>query len=263
MVSSSPFEVEERGEITILNVRSPARGLVLSNPTNMDRLWSILQNVAVKKQKVLLVMYDHDALAPERVDEAWEDISHTSTSKNQLPPQVRALQTNMRKLIDYYLSSRTLCIGALSGAVDFDLFGLFASSHFRICTTGSTFENRTIDRAAPPGSASIWFLSRVVGFAHAGEIMLENKSLTAAEARDLRLVNAVVPPDELRTFARQKAEYFASKSQLALSALVIAMNHMHQNLPEYLDEVGTGFNALFFNCNTWFSFFKSSKWLSF
>ncbi len=71
MVSSSPFEVDDRGGITILNVRPSALGLALSEPTNMDPLWSILQNVAVKKQKVHLVMYGHDALSPERVDEAW------------------------------------------------------------------------------------------------------------------------------------------------------------------------------------------------
>ncbi len=83
----------------------------------------------------------------------------------------------------------------------------------------------------------------MVGFARAAEIFLEQDSFTADEARDLRLVNAVAPTDELRSFATEKAEYFASKSPLALSSIVAALNHAHQPLQDYLDQVGSRFSA--------------------
>lgn len=249
--TESLFEVEERDEITIIDVHSPARGLVLTTPTYMDQIWSHLHRVARKKQRVLLMLYGKDLFAPARVDESWEDIVNTARSGNEMPPQILALQSNTKKLIEYYKASRTLCIGAFSGAIDLDIFGLVASSHYRICTTDTMIENRTIDRNTPPGSATVWFLTRMVGFARAAEIFLEQDSLTANEARDLRLFNAVVPPEELRSFSTEKAEYFASKSPLALSTLVVALNHTHQPLKEYLDMVETEFPAVFKEYSTW------------
>ncbi len=251
MSTESPFEVEERDGITIIDVHPLARGLALTTPTYMDQLWSHLHRVAVKKQKVLLVLYDKDLHASARVDEVWEDIIKAAPSGNEVPPQFLALQTNTKKLIEYYRASSTLCIGACSGAIDLDMFGLFASFHYRICTTDTIIENRTIDRDSPPGSATVWFLSRVVGFARAAEIFLEQDSLTANEARDLRLFNAVVPPEELRSFSTEKAEYFASKSPLALSTLVVALNHTHQPLKEYLDTIETELPAVFKEYSTW------------
>ena len=109
----------------------------------------------------------------------------------------------------------------------------------------SVFANRTIDRPAPPGSATIWFLSRVVGFAHAQEILLESHSLSSSEALELKIVNAVVPSDGLEQFALEKAEHFASKSRVGLSSLVVAMNNSYGSLPEYLERVGTGFESIY------------------
>ena len=121
MAENSPFEVEDRDEITVLNVRRVERGLAVTDVRHMDRLWSILNNVAMRKPKVLLMMYDRDVLGPERTDEAWQDIMASAPSGREQPPAIRAAQSNLRKLIDYYANSRTLCIGAFEGAIDFDL----------------------------------------------------------------------------------------------------------------------------------------------
>ena len=91
----------------------------------------------------------------------------------------------------------------------------------------------------------------MVGIARAAEIFLEQESLTANEARDLRLVNAIVPPEKLRSFSTEKAEYFASKSPSALSTLVVALNHTHQPLEEYLDKVETAISETFKEQSTW------------
>ena len=42
----------------------------------------------------------------------------------------------------------------------------------------------------------------------------------------------------------QKAEYFASKSEVALSTLMIALNNAHLGLTDYLDAIGTGFEKV-------------------
>ena len=59
-------------------------------------------------------------------------------------------------------------------------------------------------------SATVWCLSRLVGFARAYEMILERQSLTLSDARDRRLVNAIVAPGVLGPFALDKDESFTS-----------------------------------------------------
>lgn len=245
MTEVSQFEVEERDEITILKIGQRARGLPLSEPEDMKRVWSILHRVATSKQKVLLVVFRKDVFASNRIDEAWDDIRREKSLGHQRPPQILAIQNNIKKLIDFFQHSRVLTIGAFSGRFDLDLFGILAMTNYRICTADSIIENQTLDRIAPPGGATVWFLSHMLGTASTSEIYLNAQSLTAPEARDLKLVNAIAPPDALQSFAEQKAGYFASKSKLALRTLMIALNNTHLTLPDYLTEIGTGFESVY------------------
>ena len=239
------FEVEVRDAISVLTVKRRERGLSLTDPGDMQRLWSILDGVSVRKQKVLLIIFDKDVFAPHRVDEAWSEIVRADSSTRHGAPQIRALRSNLAKLIDYYQRSRVLTIGAFSGQFDLDLFGLLSMCNYRICTADSTIENRTLDRPAPPGAATVWFLSRLVGFARANAIYLDGQSLSAQEARDFMLVNDIARTDDLRSLSEKKAEYFASKSSLALATLTVALNNAHLALPDYLSEIGTGFESAF------------------
>ena len=85
---------------------------------------------------------------------------------------------------------------------------------------------RSSVRPPPRMSATVWFLLRLVGFARAHEMMHERQSLTLSDARDRRLVNAIVAPGVLGPFAFDKDESFASESHIGLSSLVVARkNH--------------------------------------
>ncbi len=211
----------------------------------MQEAWALLHRAAASQCKVLLIIFDPDALTSERLDEAWEDIRHAPADKRGLPPQILAIQSNIRKLIDFYQRSRLLTIGAFSGKIDLDLFGLIAISHYRICSTDAIIQNQTLDRVAPPGGATVWFLSQMLGIATTSEIYLNEKSLTADDALYIKLVNDIAPTGGLLQFAEQKAEYFASKSKIALSTLMISLTTAHLALPDYLNEIGTGFEAVF------------------
>ncbi len=245
MAGDSALEIENRKDITICRYTPSERGLMLTDAVQMDQLWSMLNDVAFRKPKVLVLLFEGDAFSPRRVDEAWEDITRNAKSGSRLPPQVLAAQSSLRRLIDYTRKSQTLWLGAFEGSVDLDLFGVLSCCHYRICSAATTFENHVIDRPTPPGSASVWYLSRIVGFARAFEILLEGQSFTVEEARSIGLVNAIAPSGDLDVQAISKAEHFASKSKLALSSLVLAMNNSYGSMDEYLAAVGTGFDKIY------------------
>ena len=84
----------------------------------------------------------------------------------------------------------------------------------------------------------------MVGTAETLNIFLNKALLTAEDSHQLKLVNDVAPADQLQQVAEQKAEYFASKSKIALSTLMVALNNTHLGLSDYLEAIGTGFEAV-------------------
>ena len=146
------FEVEHDDSLTLLRMHMPDSGLIFTDAKSMEALWKILDSVAFKKTKVLLLLTDSDFLSPIRVEQLWEEIEKDRSSKSVVLPQLLAAQTSICKLIEYTKMSQTLCITAVSGAIDFDLLGLFTTGHYRVCSNDTVFENHVVDRSSPPGS---------------------------------------------------------------------------------------------------------------
>jgi 2-(1,2-epoxy-1,2-dihydrophenyl)acetyl-CoA isomerase len=63
-----------------------------------------------------------------------------------------------------------------------------------------------VKRAIVPEFATSWLLPFLVGFQKAKELMYFGDKITAQQALELGLINAVLPKDELLPFARQQAE---------------------------------------------------------
>jgi len=74
--------------------------------------------------------------------------------------------------------------------------------------------------------------------------LIEGRSLTASEARELRLVNRVVPAAALAEDSARVAADFAAKPAVALTSLKRACRHLDKDLATYLHNTGTGFDGL-------------------
>jgi hypothetical protein len=245
MSGAELFQVDHGDDLTVLRIHAPPSGLSFTDAKAMEHLWRILQAVAFRKPKVLLLLTEEGLLSPTKVEQTWREIVQNRPSRSTVPPQVYAARTNLRKLIEYFKKSQSLCIGAVRGEVDFDLLGLFAACHYRICAKGTAFENNVIDRSAPPGSAAVWLLVQLLGKAQACELLLEGSSLSADEARSLKLVNAILPNEGFEADAIALAKNFADKPRNAIRSLVVALNHSSLPIADYLKEVGAGFDKIY------------------
>ena len=245
MSGAELFQVDHGDDLTVLRIHAPPSGLSFIDAKVMGHFWRILEAVTVQKPKVLLLLTDEGLLSPARIEQTWREILHNRPSRSTVPPQIYAARTNLRKLIKYFKESQTLCIAAVRGEVDFDLLGLVAACHYRICAKGTVFENNVIDRIAPPGSAAVWLLTRLLGKAQAWELLLEGTSLSADEARALKLVNAVLPNESFEAGAIALAETFADKPRQGIRSLVVAFNHSSLPIEDYLQEAGAGFDNIY------------------
>ncbi|MFV0534249.1 MAG: enoyl-CoA hydratase/isomerase family protein [Cumulibacter sp.] len=90
---------------------------------------------------------------------------------------------------------------------------------FRIAADSAKLNTGFAKRGILPESGGTWLLPRMIGYAKAAEIAFRGKTLTAAEALELGIVNHVVPAGELAEFAGGIAAEIAANAPLAVRAI--------------------------------------------
>jgi enoyl-CoA hydratase len=87
-----------------------------------------------------------------------------------------------------------------------------------------------------PGMAATWTLPRIVGAAHAAELLLTGRILDGAEAERIGLVNRAVPREALRDEALALARSIAENGPVAVRATKRSLAHAEAaTLDEQLD----------------------------
>jgi enoyl-CoA hydratase len=93
---------------------------------------------------------------------------------------------------------------------------LAMSCDLRIASEKARFGQPEINLGLIPGGGGTQRLSRLVGSGHAMRLILTGDMIAAAEAREIGLVEMVVPHDELRARTLELAAKIASKSPLTV-----------------------------------------------
>jgi enoyl-CoA hydratase len=98
----------------------------------------------------------------------------------------------------------------------------------RYASTRAKLGQPEINLAVVPGWGGTQRLARVAGIGVAKELILTGRMIDAAEALQLRIVNAVHEPGELHERALEVARGLAAKSPVALAAAKEALNRALQ-----------------------------------
>lgn len=120
-----------------------------------------------------------------------------------------ALLEPMHRAILKLSQSPLVVIGGVQGAVAGGGMSLALSFDLLVAADDARFNLAYVRIAGVPDCGGSWFLPRLVGLRRALEIALLAETIDAREARELGLVNRVVPPEaleaELLRLARQLA----------------------------------------------------------
>ncbi len=85
-------------------------------------------------------------------------------------------------------------------------------------------------------SGSAWFLPRLVGYNKAFELATRGTRIKAVEAKDLGIVNQVVPPDELDKATNEISNYYKNAPTKAIGLMKKMLNKSYKmTLEEMLD----------------------------
>jgi 2-(1,2-epoxy-1,2-dihydrophenyl)acetyl-CoA isomerase len=115
-------------------------------------------------------------------------------------------------------------IAAIPGYVGGIAFGLIQSADLLIASEKAGFCAATIKLGLVANGSATYFLPRRVGFTKASEILFLGDILTANDAREIGLINRVVPADRLETEVQQIAERLAAHPRKALGRLKKILN---------------------------------------
>lgn len=119
--------------------------------------------------------------------------------------------------------SRKPVIAAINGPCIGGGLELAMACHLRIAGDRARFGQAEISLGIIPGWGGTQRLARIVGSSKAMEIILTGDQITAQQALQLRLVNMVVPGDQVLRQAKGLAAKIAGKSALAVSAALSAI----------------------------------------
>ncbi len=120
-------------------------------------------------------------------------------------------------IVLHNLDTPTVCV-LNGGAAGYGL-DLALGCDIRIAGESVKLNTGFAKRGILPESGGTWLLPRMVGYAKAAEIVLRGRTLSAAQALELGIVNHVVPDAELATFAGEIAGEIAANAPLAVRAI--------------------------------------------
>lgn len=107
-------------------------------------------------------------------------------------------------------------VAALNGAAIGAGLDLACMCDLRVAAEGAKFGSTFVKVGLVPGDGGAYFLSRVIGFPRALEMVLTGRLIDTEEALTIGLVHRVVSKDGLVNTARQMAESVAINAPLAV-----------------------------------------------
>lgn len=124
---------------------------------------------------------------------------------------------NAPPMVLHNIDTPTIC--ALNGGAAGYGLDLALGCDIRVAADTAKLNSGFAKRGIVPESGGTWLLPRMVGYAKAAEIAFTGRTLTAAQALELGIVNHVVPATELAATATQLATEIAANAPLAVRAI--------------------------------------------
>lgn len=199
------YEVE--GQIGIITINRP-KALNALNSAVLDELDKTLDAVDQEAIRCLILTG-----AGEKSFVAGADIGEMSTLTKAEG------EAFGKKGNDVFRKLETFPIPVIAAVNGFALGGgceISMSCDIRICSENAVFGQPEVGLGITPGFGGTQRLARIVGTAHAMELILTAKVIPASQAQEIGLVSHVYAPDDLLPQAKALAQAIAANAQVAV-----------------------------------------------
>lgn len=108
---------------------------------------------------------------------------------------------------------------------------LAMSCHFRLASENAKFGQPEVNLGLIPGYGGTQRLTQLIGKGKSMELMMTGDMIGAAEARDLGLVNHVLPQAELMTKTKEILQKIQGKAPIAITKVISCVNEAAKGDP--------------------------------
>lgn len=224
--------IEKKDNIATLKLNRPERLNALSVEMGHELKDALNELKDDFESRVLVVTGEGRAFcAGEDVKERPGD---SQQAKQQWTPlsKFAGLPTELMRFADTFRSMTKPTIASINGFAVGQGFSLALACDIRIASEDAMLGAIWTRRGIPPESAGAYLLTHLVGPAKACELIFCGKMISAKEAKEIGLVNEVVPADQLVKATREMAGQIASGPPVAIA---ISKAMIYQALETSLD----------------------------
>ena len=122
---------------------------------------------------------------------------------------------------------------------------LAMACHFRLASSNAKFGQPEVNLGLIPGYGGTQRLTMIVGKGKAMEMMLTGNMISADEAKTLGLVNYVESPENLLPKTKDILNIILTKSPVAISKVIAAVNAFYDKEKNGFDEEANLFGSVF------------------
>ncbi len=122
---------------------------------------------------------------------------------------------------------------------------LAMACHFRIASTNAKFGQPEVNLGLIPGYGGTQRLTMLIGKGKAMEMMMTGNMITADEAKTIGLVNYVESPENLLPKTKEILNIILSKSPVAVSKVIAAVNAFYDKQKNGFAEEANLFGSVF------------------
>jgi len=216
---------QREGRIAVITINRP-QVLNALNKQVLTRLKKVLEEVESSPEIGAVIITG----AGDKSFVAGADIASMA---EMTPGEAREFSRLGQETFGFIGSMRKAVIAAVNGYALGGGLELAIACDIRVAGENAKFGQPEVGLGIIPGFGATQRLSRLVGPARAKDLIFTGRTITAAEALDMGLVEYVVPAAEVLAFARKIASQIADKS---ISAVAKAKSAIDRGLDLTLEE---------------------------
>jgi len=231
-------------------ITSLENGTLLITINRPDKMNALNKDVIQDLGKAMEEVYTNEAIksaiitgAGEKAFVAGADISEFLTLAAEGGAALAAVGRNL--VFDKIAYCPKPVIAAVNG---FSLGGgceLAMACHFRVASVNAKFGQPEVNLGLIPGYGGTQRLTRLIGHGKAMELLMTADMIGADEAKELGLVNHVVPADELLTKANSILQKIHTKAPIAIAHIIACVNECSDGNHHSFDNEIVRFGACF------------------
>lgn len=176
-----------------------------------------------------------------KVFSAGGDLKYFSTRGDALPADAKRMTLFLHGAISRLQRMDAPVICAVNGSAGGAGFSFAIQGDMVLAAEGAKFVMAYTRAGLSPDGSSSYFLPRRVGTKRALDLMLTNRTLSAAEALDWGLIDRVCPPEALLDEAMTLARQFAAGPTRAFGTVKrLLLDSMGETLESQMERETTG-----------------------